>query len=93
MEVVRYHHERWNGQGYPVGLKGADIPILARVFAVADVFDALTSIRPYRQRSTPEEALAYIQKQAGTEFDPEVVDVMTKLVKSGEILSLVVPAD
>jgi putative nucleotidyltransferase with HDIG domain len=71
--VVRHHHERWDGAGYPDNLAGDVIPLSARVFAVADVLDALTTLRPYRQPSSLEEARAMIEESAGTQFDPEVV--------------------
>ena len=89
MPVIRYHHERWNGSGYPLGLAGDEIPITARIFAVADVFDALTSIRPYRDIASHEEAFVYLQSNAGILFDPEIVAVFDKLLKNGEIESLV----
>jgi putative nucleotidyltransferase with HDIG domain len=76
LPVIRYHHERWDGSGYPVGLKAEDIPIQARIFAVADVFDALTSNRTYREKSTAEEALAYLREHAGILFDPEIVEAL-----------------
>jgi HD-GYP domain-containing protein (c-di-GMP phosphodiesterase class II) len=79
MPVVHYHHERWDGSGYPFGLKGDEIPIYARIFAVADVFDALTSNRSYRKRSTPAEAIAYLREQASILFDPEVVEALARL--------------
>jgi len=79
LPVIRYHHERWDGSGYPVGLKNSDIPIQARIFAVADVFDALTSNRNYRDKSTAEEALQYLREQAGILFDPLIVEAMTKI--------------
>jgi putative nucleotidyltransferase with HDIG domain len=79
MPVVRYHHERWDGSGYPRGLKGMDIPLFARIFAVADVFDALTSKRSYRKSSTPDETLAYLREQANIMFDPEVVEALALL--------------
>ena len=77
--IIRYHHERWDGSGYPVGLKSNDIPIQARIFAVADVFDALTSRRSYRDRSSAEEAIQYIKDQAGILFDPLIVEALTKI--------------
>ncbi len=72
-EIAGSHHERWDGSGYPKGLKGEQIPILARICAVADVFDALTSTRPYKKPWTVEEAAAWIVSQSGQHFDPEVV--------------------
>jgi ribonuclease P protein subunit RPR2 len=72
--VVRHHHERWDGTGYPDGLAGEEIPLAARVFAVADVLDALTTVRPYRPPSPTEEARRMIQESAGTHFDPAVVE-------------------
>jgi len=79
--VIRHHHERWDGTGYPDGLKGDDIPLLARILAVADGFEAMTSERPYRRARTEEEALEELQKGAGTQWDPEVVKVFLKLQK------------
>ena len=89
MPVIRHHHERWNGSGYPLGLSGEDIPITARIFAVADVFDALTSIRPYRRTSSYAEAFTYLKKNAGILFDPKIVDVFEMLLQSGEIERLI----
>ena len=71
--VVRHHHERWDGDGYPDGLRGDDIPVLARVFAVADTLDALTTDRPYRPATSFEAARAEISEAAGGQFDPDVV--------------------
>jgi HD-GYP domain-containing protein (c-di-GMP phosphodiesterase class II) len=71
--VVRSHHERWDGGGYPDGLTGSDIPLSARIFSVADVLDALTTTRPYRTASPISEARARIVAAAGTHFDPTVV--------------------
>jgi putative nucleotidyltransferase with HDIG domain len=79
LPVIRYHHERWNGSGYPIGLKKEDIPIQARIFAVADVFDALTSKRSYRNKSSAEEAIQYIKEQSGILFDPLIVEALTRL--------------
>jgi putative nucleotidyltransferase with HDIG domain len=79
MPVVRYHHERWDGSGYPLGLKGEDIPLFARIFAVADVFDALTSKRSYRKRSTPDEAVAYLREQSNLLFDTQIVVALAEL--------------
>jgi HD-GYP domain-containing protein (c-di-GMP phosphodiesterase class II) len=83
LAVVRYHQERWDGSGYPVGLSGKDIPYLARIFAVADAFDALTSDRPYRSKIDKEEALQYLREQAGVLFDPQMVQALEKLNTQG----------
>lgn len=73
-QVARAHHERWDGQGYPDGLKGARIPLAARIVAVADVFDALTSRRPYKEAFPLDQSLAIIWAERGRHFDPDVVD-------------------
>jgi ribonuclease P protein subunit RPR2 len=72
-DVIRHHHERWDGDGYPDRLAGEAIPLAARVFAVADTLDALTTNRPYRQASTITEARAIIVQDSGTHFDPTVI--------------------
>ena len=79
--VIRHHHERWDGTGYPDGLKGGDIPLLARILAVADGFQAMTSERPYRRARTEEEALAELERGAATQWDSAVVKVFLKLRK------------
>ncbi len=79
LAVIRYHHERWDGSGYPVGLKGKEIPIQARIFAVVDVFDALTSKRTYRKKSTPEEAVKYLREHSDILFDPDIVEALARL--------------
>ena len=71
--VVRHHHEAWDGSGYPDGLAGEDIPLGARILAVADTFDALTSARPYRSARTVDEALAILTAGAARQWDPRVV--------------------
>jgi putative two-component system response regulator len=81
LEIPLNHHEKWDGAGYPRGLKGEEIPIVARLFAVVDVWDALTSDRPYRPAWSQEEALTYIREQSGKHFDPQVVDLFFRLVK------------
>lgn len=72
-EIVRAHHERWGGQGYPRGLAGEDIPEGARILALADAFDAMTSERPYRRAMSPAAALQEIETHAGTQFEPRLV--------------------
>jgi HD-GYP domain-containing protein (c-di-GMP phosphodiesterase class II) len=79
--IPYYHHERWDGSGYPLGLKGNQIPLEARIFAVADVWDALISDRPYRKALAEEEAIHYMNEQSGKSFDPEVIDVFMKMIK------------
>ncbi|MBN1537254.1 MAG: PAS domain S-box protein [Anaerolineales bacterium] len=79
LDIPYYHHEKWDGTGYPLGLKGEQIPLPARIFALADVWDALRSDRPYRPAWTNDEALKYIREQSGIHFDPEVVKAFLKL--------------
>ncbi len=81
-EGVKYHHERWNGSGYPDGLKNINIPVFARIIALADVFDALTSERPYRSNMTMEEALVFIQERRGKDFDPMLSDKFIQMIKN-----------
>jgi HD-GYP domain-containing protein (c-di-GMP phosphodiesterase class II) len=75
-EIVLHHHERWDGKGYPAGLRGAAIPLGARVIAVADSFDAMTSTRPYRAAMTAQDAAAILRAGRGTQWDMQVVDVL-----------------
>lgn len=77
--LVRHHHERWDGKGYPDGLAGEAIPFGARILAVADSYQAMTENRPYRNRLTPEEALTQLRAGAGTQFDPRVVEAFLAL--------------
>lgn len=79
--AIRHHHERWDGSGYPDGLAGAAIPLGARIVAVADVFDALTSDRPYRPALTRDAALAYLTAEAGRTLDADVVAVLLGLAR------------
>jgi len=79
LDIPYYHHEKWDGTGYPFGLKGEQIPKSARIFAVADVWDALRSDRPYRKAWKDEEARAYLRENAGKHFDPEVIRVFFKI--------------
>lgn len=84
-EIALNHHERWDGSGYPRGLQGTKIPLLARIVAVADVFDALTHERPYKPAWSNESGVAYIAAQSGQHFDPSVVEAFLGLViRSGE---------
>jgi len=84
-----YHHERWDGKGYPYGLKGTDIPLQGRIMAIVDVYDAITSKRPYKRAFTSEEAVQIIMENAGTHYDPEIANIfyevkdLFKAVKSG----------
>jgi putative nucleotidyltransferase with HDIG domain len=84
LDIPYCHHEKWDGTGYPRGLKGEEIPLPARIFAVADVYDALTSDRPYRKAWTKEEALEYIRQQSGSHFDPRVTAAFLSLIESEE---------
>ena len=81
LDIPYCHHEKWDGTGYPRGLKGVDIPMSARIFSVVDVYDALVSDRPYRDAWPEEQALAYIKERAGTEFDPAAVEAFVCLVE------------
>jgi putative two-component system response regulator len=78
LDIPWCHHEKWDGTGYPRGLKGEQIPLPARLFAVVDVWDALTTDRPYRKAWTREKAIEYIREQAGKHFDPKVVGIFIK---------------
>jgi HD-GYP domain-containing protein (c-di-GMP phosphodiesterase class II) len=80
LDIALYHHERWDGSGYPYGLKGEQIPLVARLFALADVFDALTSDRPYRPAWAHSQAVEYLREQAGRLFDPNVVELFLEIV-------------
>ncbi len=79
MEIARSHHEKWDGSGYPDGLSGEQIPLTARLMAVADVFDALMTSRPYKAAMTREQAYAIIVESSGTHFDPQIVETFIKV--------------
>ena len=79
LNIPYFHHERWDGSGYPLGLKGEQIPLEARIFAVIDVWDALRSNRPYRQAWEPEKVREYITEHAGDHFDPKVVECFLRI--------------
>lgn len=80
LDIPYCHHEKWDGSGYPRGLKGEQIPLAARIFAVADAWDALVSPRPDRKAWTKKRALSYLKQQSGKRFDPQVVDVFMRLI-------------
>ena len=82
LDIPLYHHEKWDGSGYPHGLKEEQIPIAARIFSIVDVYDALTSDRPYRTAWSKEKALRYIHEQSGQYFDPEIVQAFLKMVEN-----------
>ena len=82
---VLHHHERWDGKGYPQGLAGEDIPMMAAVMAVGDAFDAMTTDRPYRKGMSKEDAIAEVRKNKGTQFHPDAADAMVELFEEGKI--------
>lgn len=84
MDIPSYHHERWDGSGYPNGLVGEEIPLTARLFMIVDVWDALTSHRPYRKSWSEEAALQHIKEQSGKHFDPKVVEAFVQLIEKGK---------
>jgi HD-GYP domain-containing protein (c-di-GMP phosphodiesterase class II) len=77
---IHKHHEWWNGKGYPLGLKGDEIPLECRILALADAYDAMTSDRPYRQAMSHEEAVSEIKKHTGTQFDPNLVPCFLEIL-------------
>ena len=79
LDVVKYHHESWDGKGYPNGLRGEEIPLFARIFTLCDTYDAITSDRPYRKRRTYAEACAEIKRCSGTQFSEEVVEAFLRI--------------
>jgi HD-GYP domain-containing protein (c-di-GMP phosphodiesterase class II) len=81
--IVLHHHEWFNGQGYPHGLAGAEIPIGSRIVAIADAYEAMRSNRPYKPSITHEAAIAELRRQRGTQFDPELVDMFVELYGAG----------
>lgn len=85
LEIPFYHHERWNGSGYPHGLKGEQIPLSARLFAIVDVWDALCSDRPYRKKLPREQVIEYLRHNAGILFDPKLVDVFLSVIESEQL--------
>ena len=94
--IARGHHERWDGSGYPDGIKGPDIPLDARIVAVADVFDVLTHDRPYKRAYPLEDAFQIVVDDSGVHFDPDVVEALRVIyhrVGPDQILSLADPID
>ncbi|WP_404328350.1 HD-GYP domain-containing protein [Mesobacillus maritimus] len=85
LDMVMYHHERYDGKGYPNGLKGEQIPFAARIMAVADSFDAMTSKRVYSQKMSIKDALLEIKNNKGTQFDPEIAEVFLSLFETNEL--------
>ncbi|HVL91595.1 MAG TPA: HD domain-containing phosphohydrolase [Actinomycetota bacterium] len=84
-EIALFHHERWDGAGYPAGFAGEDIPLSARIVAIADVFDALTHERPYKKRWTVEQSLAEIERLAGNHLDPTLAAAFVTLIRQGAL--------
>jgi putative two-component system response regulator len=85
LEVIRHHHERYDGKGYPDGLAGEDIPIAARIMAVVDAYDALTSDRPYRKRLSEGQALQILKQEAGKQFDPKIAVPFISMLETGRL--------
>ena len=85
-EIALSHHEKWDGSGYPAGLAGEAIPLTGRIVALADVFDALTSVRPYKKAWEIETALQWIQDQTGSHFDPRLTELFMQLIP--EVLAI-----
>jgi putative nucleotidyltransferase with HDIG domain len=83
VSIIKHHHERFDGKGYPDGLSGLDIPLLGRIVSVVDTFDAMTTDRPYRKALTEEEALKEIAHCSGTQFDPDIAEVFIRMIRQG----------
>jgi HD-GYP domain-containing protein (c-di-GMP phosphodiesterase class II) len=86
-EAILHHHERWDGEGYPFGLRGTEIPLLARIVLVADAFDAITSHRSYQPALPVDYALGELRTHSGAQFDPDVAVAFVHLVESGAVHS------
>jgi HD-GYP domain-containing protein (c-di-GMP phosphodiesterase class II) len=85
-DYILSHHERWDGKGYPYGLKGESIPLLSRIIAVADAYDAMTNDRVYRKAMSIQEAVAQIKINSGTQFDPGITDVFETIINDPEYI-------
>ena len=85
LPMVRSHHERWDGSGYPDGLAGEEIPLGARIIAVCDAFDAMVTSRPYARAKATDEAIDELERAAGSQFDPEVVAACVAAIEEGEL--------
>ena len=81
LDIPLCHHEKWDGTGYPRGLKGEAIPLMARIFCIVDVYDALTSDRPYRVAWSREKAIEHIQNLSGTHFEPRIADAFLTMLE------------
>ena len=81
LDIPFCHHEKWDGTGYPRALKGEDIPLAARIFCIVDVYDALTSDRPYRMGWTREKTLEHIRELSGSHFDPQVAEAFLRMMR------------
>jgi HD-GYP domain-containing protein (c-di-GMP phosphodiesterase class II) len=82
--LIRHHHERFDGSGYPDGISGEQIPLEVRIFSIIDAFDAMTSVRPYHQPKTAEAALRDLKRSAGTYFEPRLVEIFSKLIQEAD---------
>jgi polar amino acid transport system substrate-binding protein len=79
--IIRHHHERWDGKGYPDGLSDDDIPLGSRILEIADAFEAMTSKRPYKRALTLKEAIEELKRCSGTQFDPKLVEIMVSVIE------------
>jgi HD-GYP domain-containing protein (c-di-GMP phosphodiesterase class II) len=81
----KYHHERWDGKGYPYGLKGEEIPLIGRIVSVVDSYDTMVTSRPYQKGRSPQEAFTELKRCSGTQFDPSIVEIFEDAWVSGNI--------
>ena len=81
LDIPYYHHEKWDGSGYPTGISGENIPLAARIFAIIDVWDALLSDRPYRNALPKDQVVNYIHQESGRHFDPKLVEVFLDMIE------------